>query len=396
MARKRDDDSDPCGAAYVPTSEDEREVTITVSAGRGGETALIGDATPAHDLTDALGRDSIRIRVRKGEVVITIRTDASDGGGAPALIRIEPEVAESTTRRKRGRSLTRLAQPSVGFVTVPADKLGHGYGNFTLRADLAESYSGAYARVRALGGILTSSGAVRSLREPATPGRSKTSLHYTGRAIDLFIHTGMQGGTDRYMVTRNGGTDANPEWKLYCVSSAPLVNDPLYQQELVQKGELDCAIWKKGIGYTTLKRRESYFCLTDLLAEHGWFPIPARRDWKVNYLSCEWWHFQHHKGLVAGRSRFGDELLHVWSGDLVEASGLMLDAVWAGRSFRAPAEIVLVRAPRVASAQRYARSANKRHAENAKRRAPTRKKRRPKQNGKVRSFSTDARRLDES
>ncbi len=354
MARKRDEDLDACGVVHGPGNDDESEVTITVRSSRGRSTALVEGVAGGHRFPDPLGGDAVRIQVRKGEVVITIRTDALDAGSSDPAVQAEPELAGSASRRGRMRAPAFLAAPAVGFVTVPADRIGQGYGNFTLRADLAESYAVAHAQVKALGGILTSSGAVRSLREPATPGRSKTSLHYTGRALDLFIYTGMQGATDPYMVTRSGGTDANPDWKLYCVSTAPLVNDPLYQQELIKEGELECAVWRKGVGYSTVKRRATYFCLTDLLAAHGWLPIPARKDWKVNYLSCEWWHFQHHEGLVPGRSLFGDELLQVWPADLVRASGLMLDAIWAGRSFRAPTRAIPARLPRSSSLRGYA------------------------------------------
>lgn len=357
MARKRSNvDMDACGESPLYVAEEENEVTVTVSSS-GRRIAGVGDSLTDTTLgVQAPLADAVQIRVRKGEIVITIRTDELAAGIVPSMVRVEPEPAIPPARRRGARAPARAAAPSVGFATVPADRMGQGYSNFTLRADLADSYRAAYAQVKALGGVLTSSGAVRSLREPATPGRSKTSLHYTGRAIDLFIYTGMQGAADRYVVARNGGTDANPEWKLYCTSVAPLVSDPLFQPALIQEGELACAVWRKGAGYKTVKRRLTYFCLTDVLVAHGWRPIPARRDWKTNYLSCEWWHFQHHQGLIASRSRFGDELLQVWPAELVQQSGLMLDAVWAGRSFRAPAGAALARAPRQRARRTPARS----------------------------------------
>ncbi|MBC7789962.1 MAG: hypothetical protein H7Z74_08445 [Anaerolineae bacterium] len=375
MPGRRKDNSDACGIAQFPVDEDEPEVTITVSTRRNGASPIIQNVNGARGFPRSAGDDSVRIVVRDGEVVITVRTSSTDDGIARPLVRIEPEIGESAPSRRRSRGRALLPVPFVGFTTVAADKMGQGYGNFTLRADLAESYATVHAEVKALGGVLTSSGALRSLKEPATPGRSKTSLHYTGRAIDLFINTGMQGALDRYMVTRSGGTDSNPEWKLYCVAIAPLVNDPLYQAELIEEGELDCAIWEKGTGYATVRRRATYFCLTDLLAAQGWLPIPARKDWKTNYLSCEWWHFQHHTGLVTGRSRFGDELLQVWSAELVRASGLMLDAVWAGRSFRAPARAVAVRSPNL-SLERSARTTKRRPKESARPAQQQRKRRR--------------------
>jgi hypothetical protein len=70
-----------------------------------------------------------------------------------------------------------------------------------------------------------------------------------------------------------------------------------------------------------------------MLTEGGWQRIPARSDWKNNYMSCEWWHFQNQTGLVTGESRFGDELKKVWPADDVDRSGLALNAVWGNQSF---------------------------------------------------------------
>lgn len=224
----------------------------------------------------------------------------------------------------------------VGLAPVQADRYGEGYPHFVLRADLAPAYLRVFRQVRALGGILTSSGAIRALAAEAAPGRSRTSLHYTGRAIDLCIHTGMQGPADPYMVVRDGGPDEAPLWKVFCVSAAPDPEDPLYDESLLREGEVEAALWHEGSGCRTVKRRATYFSLTDVLAAEGWNRIPARRDWKTSYLSVEWWHFQHHAGLREGESRFGDELRRVWRADRVEASGLALDAVWRGLSFELP------------------------------------------------------------
>ena len=223
----------------------------------------------------------------------------------------------------------------VGLATVPADRYGEGYPHFYLRADLAHAYLRAYRQVRALGGILTSSGAIRALDAEAAAGRSGTSLHYTGRALDLCIHTGMLGPADPYLVVRDGGPDEAPLWSVLCVSTAPDPADPLYDASLLREGEVEAALWREGRGYRTITRRAVCFSLTDVLAAQGWHRIPARPDWRTSYLSVEWWHFQHHAGLREGETRFGDELRRVWPADRVERSGLALDAVWRGLSFEA-------------------------------------------------------------
>src|SRR5215212_6034438 len=228
----------------------------------------------------------------------------------------------------------------VGFANVPADKFGpvpafgSGFGSLSMRADLADSYRAALARVRALGGRLTSSGAIRELSAQVSAGRSATSLHYTGRALDLFIGSGMQGPNDPYVVVRDGGGDDHPLWKLWCVVDASAPDDPL-----VAERELPAAVHRKGTptGVATQPRRARCFCLTDVLADFGWVRIPSRLAFRTDYMSLEWWHFQNQSGLVDGVTRFGDELLRVWPAPRVAASGLALNAVWSSQSFKAPA-----------------------------------------------------------
>jgi hypothetical protein len=229
-----------------------------------------------------------------------------------------------------------LADPPIGFTKILADKLGDGFGTTSLRADLKSEYNDAMATIKALGGVLTSSGAVRELSAEASAGRSQTSFHYTGRAFDVWIGTGMQSTKDRYLVQQNGGTDANPEWEILCISETPDESSPLFDASLIETREVEFIVWKKGPGITLQKRTVKCFSLTFVLKKFGWVNIPARTGWKTEYLSCEWWHFQHHKGLIEGKSLFGDELCAVWKSAAVAKSGLALNAVFKGRSFRIP------------------------------------------------------------
>ena len=219
---------------------------------------------------------------------------------------------------------------------VPADHLPGGFGDFRIREDLVESYKRVLAQARALGGVVSSSGALRDLREPATAGRSRTSLHYTGRAIDLYIESGMRTVRNPYAVVPTV-TESRVTWTIWCESVTPHPDDALFDATLVSDRELDCAIWKSGPGFTLVKRRGRFFSLTDLFQANGWQSIPARTDWKTSYLSCEWWHFQNQRGLKNGVTKFGDELRQVWPSPLVAASGLALNAVWSGQSFKAAA-----------------------------------------------------------
>jgi hypothetical protein len=243
-------------------------------------------------------------------------------------------TARATGRATATPTAADPLKPPVALVNVAADASPpDGFRDFRIRDDLAASYRAVLARVHALGGVITSSGALRDLHEPATPGRSRTSLHYTGRAIDLHIESGARRATNPYLVTAStAGT--TPVWTIFCESRTPKPEDALFDASLITEGTLECVIWKKGIGITTIQRTARYFSLTQLFLDQGWKPISARSDWKTNYLSCEWWHFQNETGLKLGVSRFGDELLKIWPRALVEASGLAVDAVWVGRSFQ--------------------------------------------------------------
>ncbi|MGV3709904.1 MAG: hypothetical protein ACO1Q7_13805 [Gemmatimonas sp.] len=262
-----------------------------------------------------------------------------DGCGdhsAQAEFTSNPSVEAAPKRgRLRARNTGTSDKPSVGLVKVAADKLKDGYSSAWIRTDLQTEYNEALATIRALGGIMTSSGAIRDLGAGAGPGRSKTSFHYSGRAFDLFIGTGMSGASDRYIIQRSGGTPELPEWEVLCVSENPLTSDPHYDASLIKDAMVDYVTWKSGVGLVSAKRQVKYFSLSAVLKKFGWVNIPARSDWKTQYLSCEWWHFQHHKGLKEGVSKFGDELRAVWPTSKVAASGLALDAIFKGRSFRA-------------------------------------------------------------
>jgi len=297
----------------------------------------VSEPTPSASSSSLRLGDAVTVEVRAHEVVITIRTGALQAGGmqsdSTGAIEVVSALTQSVTR-----GITAAAPQSdstrVGLTQVPADKMGDGYSTAWIRTDLRDEYMSAFQMVKALGGVMTSSGAIRDLGAGATAGRSGTSFHYTGRAFDLWIGTGMQGDNDRYLVQRAGGTAANPECELLCISVNPQVTDPNYDASMIRTGEVEYLIWKKGTGAIAKKRQATYFSLTAVLRKFGWVNIPSRTDWVSQYLSTEWWHFQHHKGLVEGVSLFGDELKAVWPADKVAKSGLALGAVFKGRSFR--------------------------------------------------------------
>lgn len=95
----------------------------------------------------------------------------------------------------------------------------------------------------------------------------------------------------------------------------------------------EAAIWSKGTVYLTIQRIARCFCLTELILRYGFHRIPARLQWKADYLSTEWWHFENREGLVANATQFGDELRKLYSPEAGASSGLPVDTVWNGTRF---------------------------------------------------------------
>lgn len=99
------------------------------------------------------------------------------------------------------------------FERCPADEWGDGYDRVWLRADAAAAYRRVYAEARRQGTVLTSSGGRRDLNASVGPNRSATSLHYTGRALDLYVWSAMRDPkADPYVAERvkAGGTGFGP------------------------------------------------------------------------------------------------------------------------------------------------------------------------------------------
>ncbi len=150
----------------------------------------------------------------------------------------------------------------------------------------------------AAGGKLTSSGARRMLNARVSPGRSATSFHYTGRALDLHVGSGMERpGRDPYVITRDG----ERYWRVYARAS---------------EGE---AMELEAISYRNRHRGRkvsgNFIDLTALFEQHGFQRIRARKSFfnGGTWLGAEWWHFQYQTGLQQGVTTFGDELLRVYS-----------------------------------------------------------------------------------
>lgn len=201
-------------------------------------------------------------------------------------------------------------------------------GSFGLREDFAQDLLEIRREIEERGGLLTSSGGLRSLAADVSAARSPVSLHYLGRAIDLCIWSGMQGPADPYVIVRDDAATSHQErpfWRIWCRTSSYGVSASR------QHG----VIWRPGEGSVGVSRAETGFDLTALFEARGWSRVPARPGWLDSYLCVEWWHFERRDGFVSGVSTFGDELRRLYGAGEIAASrlGPVLERVWNGWYF---------------------------------------------------------------
>ena len=186
----------------------------------------------------------------------------------------------------------------MNWVRVPADKYRDGYDRFFLREDVAEAYLKVRNIVVEAGGKLTSSGARRSLNADVGASRSATSFHYTGRALDLHLGSGMENrAKDPFVVAADG----ERLWRVYARADGG------------QPMEINAVTYgSRNKGQPTSGK---FIDVTGEFEKAGFKRIRARRSFFTGgtYLGAEWWHFQYETGLVVGESTFGGELLKVYT-----------------------------------------------------------------------------------
>lgn len=195
-----------------------------------------------------------------------------------------------------------------GWTKVPADRYREGYDSFRLRDDVAERYLGVREQVVAAGAILPSSGGRRSLTAHVSANRAATSLHYLGRALDLYVYAAMvDPDTDPIVVQPH--PDRDRAWIVYARADAGqyLTFDAMtYQRKAIETS--GC-----------------FVNLTELFRSAGFASIRARKSFyssapNTNNGSAEWWHFQNEEGLVRDVTTFGSELLRVYTPQEVDGT----------------------------------------------------------------------------
>ena len=206
-------------------------------------------------------------------------------------------------------------EQKLKWVRCPADKFPgrSGYKRTTLREDCAVAYNELYREVHELGGILTSAGGRRSLASGAGPARSKKSMHYTGLAFDMALPTAMhKPDVDPYVIESIG----DRRWRVWM------------RAEQGENMKLDASYVRRKGKKTQLLQKEvegKFVDFTALALKHGFHSIRGRRSFFKggSYGGAEWWHFQYEKALTRGVSKFGEELLKVYSLDRCKRFGIL-------------------------------------------------------------------------
>ncbi|MEZ4434208.1 MAG: peptidoglycan-binding domain-containing protein [bacterium] len=185
---------------------------------------------------------------------------------------------------------------ALDTVRVPADAWGDAYTRFTLREDVAERYEALYADVKRRGGRITSAGSFRALSAEVTQGRSRTSIHYAGVALDMAPYSGLARihDDDPYLVER----DRNGRgWRVWCRSADGTST------------ALSPKTWTKGRLADADPTTCDVFDISEVMRAHGFADIGPRKGYETTYGCLEWWHFQCEAVLTPFVSQFGIELL---------------------------------------------------------------------------------------
>lgn len=221
-----------------------------------------------------------------------------------------PKLAEEALKANKGARLW----PKVEIVKVELQQSSlldalvddaRSYAHLRLRAPTAKRLQAIFAELEGSGAVLTTSGGMRSLRAEVSKSRSATSFHYSGRALDLGIYTGVNPGKDPIIVARDPALASERRFRVY--ANATNLDHPLVEVRRVKALSLAT---KSFVSFAT-----AMLDLTALFEKHGFKGIGAR-SWAWSdpfggYKGLEWWHFQDEEGLVEGQSTFGDSLLEV-------------------------------------------------------------------------------------
>lgn len=215
----------------------------------------------------------------------------------------------------------------MSLTKVPCDEAPKGYDSYKsirLSSDTAEKYLRLKTIINDAGGLLLSAGGVRSLGARVGKGRSKTSMHYLGRAFDLPPYAGaFDPGRDPYVVIGDDST-----WEVLfrggegdeCIEAVALGTAKSFDGTVKTAG-----VYGSFVSFTKAARGVGF----DSIGPRGSFA-------NGHYGSMEWWHFEDREGLEVG-TLFLDELEKVHGAGSAEKLPhwrAVKGARWDGSAFR--------------------------------------------------------------
>lgn len=193
----------------------------------------------------------------------------------------------------------------VSLIEVKCDEAPGGYDSYRsikLAPETAQKFELLKMNINDLGGKMLSAGGIRSLKARVGKGRSKTSMHYLGRAFDLPPYAGaFAPDRDPYVVA---------QWREVLFRAKEGMGIPMCLEayELGTSKEFKASGGEIVLG----EARGEFASFTNLAKRHGFSAI-GQRDafWSGHYGSMEWWHFEDREGLEDG-VKFLDEIERVW------------------------------------------------------------------------------------
>lgn len=198
---------------------------------------------------------------------------------------------------------------------------GRGGSGWTVSNRIADSFKRVVQRINEAGARLPSGGGFRPLYAPVGVGRSATSFHYSGLAVDLFPFSAtLDPETDMLVVTDPA---ASFRYRVYYrYRDGDVIPDsgtaPVVARTLTQVCAFDSSAEGKPLRseHTT---QGTFLDLTQIFEDEGFRGIASQRAftrdprWSKR-LAMEWWHFELTDHLSEG-TLFGKVLLELHSYD---------------------------------------------------------------------------------
>lgn len=228
------------------------------------------------------------------------------------------------------------------------------YGYNQLSDEFAQKYNNVLEKVTMLGGVLTSGGgrrALSTLTRRSSSGKARLGMHNIGRAIDLAPYSGLAGvvGSDpniKYLVIRDDPGRQNSLFTVWCIvdKSRSGFDESYFNQAVesglaVEAGTFTVDLIKSLNNQSTYEWTGTAFNLTQIMLDEGFKRIKPIDDYLTQgkFAGIEWWHFEIHEGLVAGKTTGLDEMLKLYSHEEASKSHPFFEEasrlVWNGGIF---------------------------------------------------------------